>query len=171
MENGERVKHIERIHPTCVIEEVSSHINRLKETEKETCVSVVDEFCDISNINQDIEREQRIGRRRSGEFRPVVVKFLLFRIREKVRSNASRLGGTRFGIQKQFPRHIQEQRKQLNPILKDARKRGERATLVVNKLYFDGVEYRGMETLETSTWGTKVLPVWRDRMMWRMLHV
>lgn len=142
-----------------------------QQTEKENCVSVVDEFCDISNINHDIEREKRIRRRRSGEFRPVVVKFLLFRIREKVRSNASRLGGTRFGIQKQFPRHIQEQRKQLNPILKDARKRGERATLVVNKLYFDGVEYRGMETLETSTWGTKVLPVWRDRMMWRMLHV
>lgn len=135
---------------------VSSHINRLKETEKENCVSFVDEFCDISNINHDIEREKRITRRRSGEFRPVVVKFLLFRIREKVRSNASRLGGTRFGIQKQFPRHIQEQRKQLNPILKDARKRGERATLVVNKLYFDGVEYRGMETLDTSNWGTKV---------------
>lgn len=83
---------------------------------------------------------------------PVVVKFLLFRIREKVRSNASRLGGTRFGIQKQFPRHIQEQRKQLYPILKDAKKRGERATL----LYIDGVEYRGMETLDTSNWGTKV---------------
>lgn len=131
MENSERVKHIERIHPTCVSEEVSSHINRLKETEKETCVSIVDEFCDISNMNQDIEREQRIGRRRSGEFRPVVV-FLSFRIREKVRSNASRLGGTRFGIQKQFPRHIQEQRKQLYPTLKDAKKRGERATLVVN---------------------------------------
>lgn len=41
------------------------------------------------------------------------------------------------------------------PILKDARKRGKRATLVVNKLYIDGVEYRGLETLDTSIRGTK----------------
>lgn len=126
---------------------------------KENCVSIVDEFCEdylgIRNISQDIERAHRIGRRRSGEFRPVVVKFSSFRIREKVRWNASRLGGTRFGIQEQFPRQIQEQRKQLYPILKDARKRGKRATLVVNKLYIDGVEYRGLETLDTSIRGTK----------------
>lgn len=190
VENRERVQHIERTNPKGVSEEVSSHINRLEETQKdiektlidlqcrsmrdnllffglaepdgnrkENCVNIVDEFCEdylgISNISQDIERAHRIGRRRSGEFRPVVVKFSSFRIREKVRSNASRLGGTRFGIQEQFPRQIQEQRKQLYPILKDARKRGKRATLVVNKLYIDGVEYRGPETLDNSIRGTK----------------
>lgn len=190
VENRERVQHIDRTHPKGVSEEVSSHINRLEETQKdiektlidlqcrsmrdnllffglaepdgnrkENCVNIVDEFCEdylgISNISQDIERAHRIGRRRSGEFRPVVVKFSSVRIREKVRSNASRLGGTRFGIQEQFLRQIQEQRKQLYPILKDARKRGKRATLVVNKLYTDGVEYRGPETLDNSIRGTK----------------
>lgn len=31
---------------------------------------------------------------------------------------------------------------------------GERAKLVVNKVYIDGVEYRGLETLDTSIRGT-----------------
>ncbi|XP_062582634.1 uncharacterized protein LOC134244373 [Saccostrea cucullata] len=123
-----------------------------KGNRKEDCVRLIDDFCDdllrLRNVKQDIERAHRIGRRRNGECRPVVVKFSSFRAREKVRANAGKLVDTRYAIQEQFPRVIQEQRKQLYPILKEARNRGKKATLVVNRLYIDGEEYTGPETLE-----------------------
>lgn len=91
---------------------VSSHINRLEETQKdiektiidlqcrsmhdnlwffgfaepdgnrkEHCVSIVDELCKdylrSSNISQNIERAHEMGRRRSGDLRPVVVSLII----------------------------------------------------------------------------------------------
>lgn len=76
-----------------------------------------DDFCDdllrLCNIRQDIERPRRLGRRRNGKCierprrlgrrrngksRPVEVKFLSYRVREKVHANASRLAETRYTI-------------------------------------------------------------------------
>lgn len=65
---------------------------------RENFVSIVDEFCEDHLGSQDIVRPHRIGRKISGEFRPVVV-YSSFSIREKISSNAFRSGGTRFGIQ------------------------------------------------------------------------
>ncbi|XP_061190596.1 uncharacterized protein LOC133198529 [Saccostrea echinata] len=126
---------------------------------KEDYVALIDVFCDdllrLRNIKRDIERAHRIGRRRDGECRPVLVKFSSYRVREKVRANASRLEDTRYAISEQFPRSIQEQRKQLYPILKEARRSGIRATMVVNRLYIEVEEYRGPETKETMVASTR----------------
>lgn len=70
-----------------------------------------------------------------------MVKFSTYRMREKVREQTRRLAGTHFNIQEQFPKKVQEKRKQLIPIMKEARRNRKMATLVKDKLYIDGVEY------------------------------
>ena len=54
---------------------------------------------------------------------------------------ATRLRGTHFSIREQFPREIEEKRKQLYPILKDARNKGQQARLVRDKLLINNRLY------------------------------
>ena len=60
---------------------------------------------------------------------------------ETVLSNAYRLKGTPFGINRQFPEEIKQARRSLYPILKEKRNQGCRVKLVRDVLYVDGVVY------------------------------
>lgn len=114
---------------------------------RENCSNLIDDFCEaelgIKEVGQHIERAHRLGKRniQSENTRPIVVKFSTYRMREKVREQTRRLAGTRSKIQEQFPQKVQEKRKQLIPIIKEARRNRKIATLVKDKLYIDGVEY------------------------------
>ena len=46
------------------------------------------------------------------------------------------------GIAEQFPPEIQTKRKELRPIMKNAKQDGKRASMVKDKLYIDGTLYR-----------------------------
>lgn len=98
---------------------------------RENCSNLIDDFCEaelgIKEVGQHIERAHRLGS--------------TYRMREKVREQTRRLAGTYFKIQEQFPKKVQEKRKQLIPIMKEARRNRKMATLVKDKLYIDGVEY------------------------------
>ena len=73
--------------------------------------------------------------------RPIVVKFNSFRRSESVREQALLLSGTKFRIQEQFPRKINDARKKLFPIMNEARSNGQKVSLVKDKLYIDGKEH------------------------------
>ena len=55
-----------------------------------------------------------------------------------------------FGVNEQFPREINEKRKQLYPLFKQAKHEGKRASLKIDKLYIEGVEVPATSTIETA---------------------
>ena len=58
-----------------------------------------------------------------------------------MRKTASKLKGTSISLGKQFPKEIQERRKQLLPILRREKERGKKVVLVKDKLYIAGRPY------------------------------
>lgn len=87
---------------------------------RENCSTFIDDFCEVG---ESIERAHRIGEMSGQSDHPcsIVVKFSSCRMLEKVREQSQKLAGTRYRIQEQFPKKIQEKRKKLYPILKEAR--------------------------------------------------
>ena len=97
--------------------------------EQESCESIV---CNIIRTNLEIEEEiqleraHRLGRKHDQRPRPIVAKFIRYPQRELVRKTASKLKGTSISLGEQFPKEIQERRKQLLPILRREKERGRR---------------------------------------------
>jgi hypothetical protein len=58
-----------------------------------------------------------------------------------VLDRAKWLKNTPFGIHEQFPNAIEERRKKLYPIQKEARKQGKHVVLVRDKLFINGMLY------------------------------
>lgn len=105
----------------------------------------------------DFERVHRIGK--WNEFsvypRKIVAKFSYFKDREYIRLNASkRLKGSQIYVNEQFPPEIEEKRRKLYPILRQAKKDKKRAKLVRDTLYIEGKEYVPEESAPNNT------PVW-----------
>ncbi|KAK3746492.1 hypothetical protein QZH41_000814 [Actinostola sp. cb2023] len=88
-----------------------------------------------------IERAHRIGKRNpypSHKPRPIIAKFSFFKDQQYVLSKSRSLAGTNYGISEDYPKEIVEIRKSLIPLMKEAKKNGQRAKLVLDKLYIDG---------------------------------
>ncbi|KAK3100391.1 hypothetical protein FSP39_019214 [Pinctada imbricata] len=87
------------------------------------------------------ERVHRIGRKpdsndANSRPRPIVAKLSNFKDREIVRKQASvTLRGTDFRVQEQFPPEIEERRKTLYPVMRDARRKKDKVRLVKDILY------------------------------------
>lgn len=88
-----------------------------------------------------IERAHRIGRPNDNRPRPIVAKFSRFPQREVVRKSAFKLKGANISIGEQFPKIIQERRKKLLPVMKEAKDRQQKAVLIKDKLFIDGKPY------------------------------
>ena len=102
---------------------------------------------DRMNITDiSFERVHRIGRvyqqPRGQPARPrtIVAKFTYFKDRERVRKSANRLRGTYFGIREQFPEEVEQRRKPLYPMLRQARQEKKKAVLIKDKLFVEGKE-------------------------------
>lgn len=94
----------------------------------------------------EIDRAHRIGRRNrqnGGKPRPIVVKFHKFSEKETVKKASFNLRGSGFSISDQYPKEIADKRRQLLPILKREKDKGNTIRLVFDKLYINGQEYRG----------------------------
>ena len=91
----------------------------------------------------------------------IVAKVSYFKDREYIRLNASkRLKGSQIYVNEQFPPEIEEKRRKLYPILRQAKKDKKRAKLVRDTLYIEGKEYVPEESAPNNA------PVWntlRDR--------
>ncbi|XP_041369643.1 uncharacterized protein LOC121383617 [Gigantopelta aegis] len=105
----------------------------------------------ITFIQKDMEIEQpisfervhRFGKRGYSGPRPIVAKFYKFKDREMVRKAApTKLKGKTFGVNEQFPKEINDRRKELYPYYKQAKRAGKRASLVYDKLYIDGTLFK-----------------------------
>ena len=122
-----------------------------EKAESENCKEKVLEFCEntlkMENVkeNINIDYAYRLGKKKFGDLnpRPIVVKFTSFNDRESVRKLSGRLRDTKFGISPQFPPEILAKRKKMIPVMIQKRKEKKKAFLVGDKLFVDGVLWKG----------------------------
>ena len=95
-----------------------------------------------------MERAHRIRHRterhHEGPRRPaqIVAKFSFFKDKETIRNSGRLLKGTNYSIQEQFPEEIEQKRKPLYLILRQARRDRTRAVIVNDRLCVDGREVK-----------------------------
>lgn len=116
----------------------------------ENCSELVYEFCEkLLKINDpkskiQIERAHRIGIRKPDKIRPIVAKFVLSEHKDIVKSAASNVDlkvppyNGAFRVTDQLPQEVLERRKELIPKMVSERNKGNRASLVRDKLYVNG---------------------------------
>ena len=128
---------------------VQKKISANTESLHEDCESTILEICAQYGINiasSDIERAHRVGYAGKAE-RPIIVKFLRYKVREEVFHAFKRLRGAGMNhpitVVEDFPIEVAERRRIFRPILNAAFKSGgnHKAHLSVDKLVLDGQLY------------------------------
>jgi hypothetical protein len=74
--------------------------------------------------------------------RLIIAKFEHYQQMELIKSRGREFKGTKFVLNDQFPREINEHRKRLYPVQRQQREKGKRAFLIVDKLFIDGQLFR-----------------------------
>ena len=126
---------------------VGIHEPEYVENDPEDVEKTLDSFlAQEMNITDKIpfHRVHRMGTYESDDSpRPIVAKFERFKDRELVRRAAPQtLRGKPFGVREQFPKVIEDRRKQLYPIMKKARSNQDnKVRLVRDKLFINSCEY------------------------------
>ncbi|XP_077491262.1 uncharacterized protein LOC144101915 [Amblyomma americanum] len=92
-----------------------------------------------------IERAHRLGRYAPDKHRPLIVKFLSFKEKNRVLSNAAKLKDTDWAISEDYSAKVWQQRKKL---MQFAKARGGKLKLRFNKLNLDNKTY--MYNIETD---------------------
>jgi len=115
----------------------------LSESPEENPSSLIEQFFENElKLDQKISlgRVHRLGRPKSNNKRPrpIVAQFVFPNDRDLVLRNSHRLKYTGYGVSEQFPPEIVERRKELMPLLKDAKQKDKKAVLVVDSLYIEG---------------------------------
>ena len=93
---------------------------------------------DVNDIS--FERVHRIGKSSLSHQkpRPIIAKLTFHKDKKICPISDRNLRDTNFAIARDFPKEIVEKRKLLVPILKDAKKNGDDARLIYDKLYING---------------------------------
>ena len=120
----------------------------------ENCEEKVLDFCEkvlkITNPRESIsiDRAHRMGGKIANKTRPVVVKFkdTNSKMRVKDALKTVNLRGSQYNVSEQFPPEVQARRKELFPVLTEARNKGSRAVLVRDKIYIDNKLYVAKDT-------------------------
>ena len=100
----------------------------------------------------EFERVHRIPTRRSeeydpGKLRPIIVKFSFYKDKSRIFQHAKNIDrSTKIGIAEDYPKEINNIRKELLPVLRKAKKENAQAAFNVDKLIINGQIYRGPET-------------------------
>ena len=95
--------------------------------------------------------------------RPIVARFLYHSDLQYVLNNAYQLRNTPYGIRQQFPKEIEDNRRKLYPIQKEAKRQGKHVVLVRDRLYIDNElyvaphEYDQMDDIEPTRPAENVL--------------
>lgn len=90
------------------------------------------------------ERVHRMGRWNEFNEHPrnIVAKFTYYKDREFIRTHAAqKLKGSNVWVNEQYPPEIEERRKKLYPVMRQAKKEKKRAKLVRDVLYIEGEIY------------------------------
>ena len=116
----------------------------------ENCSELIYEFCEkLLKINDpktkiQIDRAHRIGSRKPDKIRPIVAKFTLTEHIDVIKSAASKVDlkaspyNGAFRVTDQLPQEVLERRKELIPKMISERNKGNRASLIRDKLYVNG---------------------------------
>ena len=75
---------------------------------------------------------------RSSKPRPIITKFSFYKDKEYGWSFVKNLKGSGIGIANDFPKEIDEIHQKLYPVLKEAKKTGQKASFKVDKLIISG---------------------------------
>ncbi|CAG2254882.1 unnamed protein product [Mytilus edulis] len=117
----------------------------IPETEDDTsenCIDTVASICDdkleLNDIKHTITKAHRLGQKKAGQARPIIVRFNDSNARSQVRSNSYKLKNTNVGISQQYPKDVNDRRKRLVPLYKEAKLQKKKAVLINDKLYVDG---------------------------------
>lgn len=116
-----------------------------KVVQGENCVGLVHDFCkNVLKIEDPessilIDRAHRVGSRSVGKTRPIVAKLVRTKDKEFIKqaSKIADLRSSDFRVADQFPQEVLARRKELIPKMVDARKNGNKAVLVRDKLYIN----------------------------------
>lgn len=119
-------------------------------TQEEDCITKVYDFCKIvlkiekPEESFEIDVAHRIGKRSVGKIRPIVAKFVKRQDKDNLKKIAQKvnLKDTAYNVSEQWPKVVQERRKNLIPKMVSFRNQGKRAVLVRDKLLVDGVEFK-----------------------------
>ena len=79
----------------------------------------------------------RFGKSEKGNPRPIIARFLYYSDLETVKKAGRNLKGTHFGVNEQFPPEIEEKRRKLYPLAKEARKKRSKVVMKRDKLYIN----------------------------------
>ena len=86
--------------------------------------------------------------------RPIIAKVSFFKDKQQITSHIKHLPrGIRFGVADDFPKEVDEIRKELYPVLKQAKRNHKTAFFNVEKLIIDKAVYRGPETKNFTLYG------------------
>ena len=78
--------------------------------------------------------------------RPIIAKVFFFKDKQQIKSHIKHLPrGKRFGVADDFPKEVDEIRKELYPVLKQAKRDHKTSFFNVEKLIIDKAVYRGPE--------------------------
>lgn len=101
----------------------------------------------------EFERVHRIPTRRSEEYdpgkpRPIIAKLSFYKDKSRIFQYAKNIDrSTKIGVAEDYPKEIDNIRKELLPVLRKAKKENAQAAFNVDKLIINGQIYRGPETL------------------------
>ncbi|KAK3739167.1 hypothetical protein QZH41_007996 [Actinostola sp. cb2023] len=95
-----------------------------------------------------LERVHRVGPEVNLLTKPraLIAKFTFFKEKEQVRKMASHLKGSKFGLSEDFVHEVLQVRKNLLPVLKEAKRQKKKAFLKHDQLIIEGQIYKGMES-------------------------
>ena len=86
--------------------------------------------------------------------RLIIAKVSFFKDKQQIKSHIKHLPrGIRFGVADDFPKEVDEIRKELYPVLKQAKRNHKTAFFNVEKLIIDKAVYRGPETKNFTLYG------------------
>ena len=68
---------------------------------------------------------------------PIIAKFEHYLQKELIKSRGRELKGTKFGLNDQFPREINERRKRLYPVQRQQRENGKHPFILMDNLFMD----------------------------------
>ena len=90
-----------------------------------------------------VDRAHRIGPYRANRTTPIVAKFVdtTYKLFVKDQLRSVNLRQTSYNVTDQYPHEVQQRRRDLIPVMIQARKDGKRASLVRDKLFINNREY------------------------------
>ncbi|CAC5406043.1 unnamed protein product [Mytilus coruscus] len=92
----------------------------------------------------------RFGKQRQNNQRIIMTKFVSWKDKQLVLRNCHKLKGTHISVRAQFPVKIEKKRKNLYPVLKQAKKDRKKAVLVRDKLFIEGELYEPNDDRESK---------------------